>query len=224
MKWRCIVVDFDHTLARLDDPPLSPGLDYPGLFQIFTLRGVPEKVARESYRKVKASNGFSVHHLTRHLSERGGFDLDEVEIQKDFRRYLEEKLLLYPDTLPAVRRWRALGIPVVILTAGEESYQQEKVRATKIPYDDLLIIPRANEKTEFVHALLERYGRPIAVFDDKATELDALRNNGLSQDEVITVRVRRPDSPYYDQPPRHRHIEVAILTDDALVGLLGIAV
>ncbi len=217
MQLRCIAVDFDHTLARLDDP------GYRELFAIFTARGVPLEIVELSYQAVKASNGFSLPNLLGEVSDRG-FVLDEPAIRMAFDGYLGAKLHPYSDTLTAVQSWRDRHIPVVIVTAGADSYQREKVVAVKIPCDLVLVVSRVNQKTELIQALLEQYGSPLIFVDDKGSELDALRDAHLKEDAVATVRILRPDSPYYNQVPRYHHMEVTTLTDVALVDTLGATV
>ncbi|MBI2030444.1 hypothetical protein HYT05_02370, partial [Candidatus Kaiserbacteria bacterium] len=64
-----------------------------------------------------------------------------------------------------------------------------------------------------IRGLAYVYGRTILYADDKPEELDAIRDAGLSEQEVITVRVMRPDSPHKDIKARYPHKEVVSLAE-----------
>lgn len=203
---KCAIFDFDYTIAHFTG-------GYDGLFAIFTKKGIPLDIVIASYEKVKAEKGFNIWRLINKISETTNMDLDNESIEREFMQWLSESLVIYPDSLFAIESFMKKRIPVIILTAGEEEYQRQKISAVGIQYDELIVIPRVNEKITAIRNLLEKYGAPLVIFDDKASELDSLRDQRMDNDKVITVMIRRSDSPYFNQMSRYRHEEADAFTE-----------
>lgn len=213
---KCMGVDFDGTLVHFTDP------HYNGLFEIYTRRGIPRGAVERCYGEVKGADGFSPDKLTSRVAETTGISLDAESISDEYGEWWRTHLIPYEESILQVTFWmRNCGIPVVIVTAGDAIYQREKVLHARIPHDQLITVPRVNEKAAIMSELLARYGAPIAVFDDKASELDALRDAGLDESCVMTIWIRRPDSRYRDQMPKYRHLTVERLDDPVLDTHLG---
>lgn len=207
----CIVIDFDGTLASF----LS-GRE--GFFDIFIKRGVPENVVKESYETVKASKGFSIESLCNMLNTKG-FSLSKDALESDFETWVQKDLALYPDSMMAVKNWKKQGIPIIILTAGEEVTQRQKVAVTQIPYDELCVVPTAKEKVAEVSRLLEKYGKPLLMLDDRADILDMVKEAFGDSSGVSTVWVHRVNSDF----PRgkHEHIEIKDLSAESLAQVMS---
>jgi len=208
---RCIVIDFDGTLASF----LS-GRE--GFFDIFIKRGVPEHVVKESYETVKASKGFSIENLCNMLNAKG-FSLNKNVLESEFETWVQKDLALYPDSMMAVKNWKKQGIPIIILTAGEEVMQRRKVALTQIPYDELRVVSTAKEKVAEVLSLLKKYGKPLLVFDDRADILDLIHEEFKDSSDVVTVWVNRINSDF----PRgkHEHIEIKDLSAESLAKVIS---
>lgn len=209
MKWKAIAVDFDNTLAYLDDP------GYQNLFRIFIKRGIATAIQmRKAYEETKKTQGFSLEHLIKTLTDAQQISLgDEREvIEREFEDWLTQNLKVYTDSIPTVYRWKQGGIPVLILTAGAEAYQYQKIRISGIPCDGIITVPRINEKAGAIQKIIEKYGTPILFLDDKASELDALRGRAFSNNQVRTVHIQRPGCSS-NEVSRYPHWEVQSLAE-----------
>ncbi|MDO8482301.1 MAG: haloacid dehalogenase-like hydrolase [bacterium] len=214
----CIGIDFDNTLARF----LTSST---GFFEIFSPHRVPETQLKETYDAIAHSQqgkGFTFEEMLADVTKMvHTLSSHKEELKKAFGNWLRANLVLYPDSLSALTRWHnKLHIPVCIVTAGAEQYQRQKVQLLHIPHDDIIVVPHANEKASVTKMLLQRYGRRIVFIDDKESELDHLCEAGISTDDVLKVHINRPDSPYRDQVPKYKHLEVASLADKLLVNAL----
>tara|TARA_Y100000310_G_C20583848_1_gene764379 strand:- start:4 stop:630 length:627 start_codon:yes stop_codon:yes gene_type:complete len=201
----CIVVDFDGTLAHF-----AHGSQ--GFFKIFTQRRVPESVVQEGYEQLKTTEGFSMQGLTALLEKKFSFKKEGTE--QEFEEWLQQELVLYPESIEAIQYWKGQNIPVVILTAGQESFQREKVDMMKIPYDKLCIVPSDTEKVVEIKNLMSVYGKPIAVIDDKATILDMIRSEFPDTNEVKTIWIRRSEPSV--QKTEYEHMEISDLQKTTL--------
>lgn len=198
MRATCIAIDFDGTLAYFKG-------GYDELFAIFHRRGVDLVVVKECYEQTKREFGFSISAMTSVVSSRTGCSLDTVAIAAEFRGWLGLSLVPYSDSVATLVRWQHQGIPVVILTAGNSEYQTQKVQVTRMPHDQLTVVSHEHEKPDVVRRLLERYGLPVVFVEDRPSVLDAIREHGLTEDRVITVRLLRQESPYVREHSVYRH-------------------
>lgn len=214
----CIGIDFDNTLAHF----LTSST---GFFKIFSRYHVSEEQLRKTYDEVAHSqngNGFTFEGMLADVTKMVlALSSHEDELKRAFGKWLRENLTLYPDSLSALTNWHdGLRIPICIVTAGAEEYQRQKVDLMQIPHDDIIVVPHANEKASVTKKLLSRYGRQIVFIDDKDSELDHLCDAGIDSGDVLKVHIKRPDSPYRDQKPRYKHLEVESLADPSLAKAL----
>lgn len=198
MQATCIAVDFDGTLAYFKE-------GYDDLFAIFSRRGVDPVVVKECYEQTKREFGFSISAMTSVVAGRTGRCFDAADITAEFRDWLGLSLVPYSDSVVTLAQWRRRDIPVVILTAGNAEYQTEKVQATRMPHDELMVVSHEREKPGIVRRLIERCGLPALLIEDRPAVLDAMREYGLTEDEVITVRLLRQESPYVREHSIYRH-------------------
>lgn len=207
---RCVVIDFDGTLASFLSGP-------EGFFDIFIRQGVPEHIVKENYEEVRDRKEFSINNLYDALSAKG-FSLNKDTLENEFAKWIQRDLVLYPESMEAMENLKKQGIPVIVLTAGEKTIQKRKVALTQIPYDELSIVPTAREKVAAITLLLEKYGKPLAVFDDRADILDLVRESFKDSSGVITVWVHRVSSDF----PRgqHEHIEIKDLSAKSLAKVI----
>lgn len=209
MQVTCIAVDFDGTLAYFKG-------GYDELFAIFSRRGVDPVVVRECYEKTKREFGFSISAMTSVVAGQTGRRFNALEIAAEFRDWLGLSLIPYPDSVATLARWQKQGITVVILTAGNTEYQTQKVQVTHLPHDQLLVVSHECEKPDVVRRLLERYGPPVLLIEDRPSVLDAMREDGLDEDQVITVRLLRAESPYVREHSIYGHRSSNILDEVSL--------
>lgn len=202
MRSTCIALDLDYTLSHFRGR-------YDGLFDIFRKRGVPDDVIGRAYDEAK-SDGFTIEKLI-DLVAREGAALERGPVRAEFRAWLESAITLYSDVMPFLERLRSTGsLPVAIITFGQPDYQEEKVRLLKFPYDRYVCVPEPDAKFAALLELKAAYGTPLLYVDDKASELDRIREQDPKK-QIFTVRVMRPDSPYRDQPTRFKHIHISSL-------------
>jgi enolase-phosphatase E1 len=109
---------------------------------------------------------------------------------------------VFPDVAPALRRWRAAGLPVAIYSSGSELAQRRLFEST--PDDDLTPLltgffdTRMGPKTDAAsyRAIASALGLdpPVVLFvSDVTQELDAARAAGLGV--VLSLRPGNPPQP-----------------------------
>ncbi len=207
MKPACVAFDLDYTLSYFQG-------GYEGLFEIFRKRGVGDAAIAQAYGEAK-TNGFTIEKLI-DLAAQDGAPLDRGPIADEFRLWLKSALALYPDVLPFLERLRSeRHLPVAIVTFGHPNHQEEKMRLLAFPYDRFVCVPETNAKHPALSELVDAYGSPILYVDDKASELDHIRERD-SDNRILTARILRPDSPYRDQREQFPHIHIQSL--DKLFG------
>lgn len=202
---RCIVLDFDNTIARA-------GASREWVWKPFGRWGVPRDRARAAYEAVRDTQGFSITKTIRRL-QREGFRVPQKAAEQAFWLRFRRELRLYRDTQPFLRAVRArFHLPLMIVTYGDPVYQRAKVRLAGVRADRLILISTSDGKPAAIRKLLREFGAPLLVVDDKASELDRLRRN-FSPREVVTVRILRADSPYRRERGRYAHRTVRTLSE-----------
>lgn len=208
MRVTCVAVDFDGTLAHFKG-------GYDGLFAIFSRRGVDPAVVRECYEQTKQEVGFSISVMISMVAGRSGCCFDAAGVGAEFRDWLGLSLMPYADSVATLAAWRRQGIPVVILTAGNREYQAQKVQATHMPHDQLIVVSTEHEKPNAVRQLLEQYGAPILLVEDRPSVLDRMRGCSLTEKQLVTVRLLRKESPYCRENAACTHQTFETLEDVA---------
>lgn len=206
MKVAGAVFDFDSTLSHF-----IGGKE--GLYKIFVSRGIPDDVVRNAYEEVKKDGGFTIDRLIGNIEERAYRRFEVNSIQVEFITWLNAAVALYSDTLVLISKLKELHIPVIIVTYGDEIFQKQKVMSSSVPYDELYIVNEEKGKAKILQQLLVRYGKPLFFIDDKPLALDLVRDSGLGESEVITIRIRRADSSHFHEKPRFQHNEIFSLLE-----------
>ena len=207
---RCTIIDFDGTLAFF----LS---GQGGFFDIFIKQGIPEHIVKESYEAVRSNKGVSVENLYDVLNAKG-FSLNKDTLESKYEEWIQTDLALYPESMEAMQNLKKQGIPTIVLTAGDETAQKRKIALTQIPYDELVIVPTAKGKVVEVSRLLKKYGKPLAVFDDRADILDLIRESFQDSSDVVTVWVHRVNSNVPEG--QYKHIEIKDLSEESLAKVI----
>ncbi|KKW20748.1 MAG: hypothetical protein UY62_C0042G0015 [Parcubacteria group bacterium GW2011_GWF2_50_9] len=212
MHYHCMTIDFDNTLGHFIGQGGSKGF-----FSIFEKRGIPHETVARCYESTKTANGFSLDRFFDELALQGIALLSHaairVEIQREFEEWLCQSLVLYPDSAPTLTWLRTRHIPICIITFGDDAFQRRKIELAHPPYDDIVVIPHLNSKADAERTMLARFGGPVIFIDDKRSELDAVREAGLTEKEVRTFHINRPDSPYQDQRAKWSHGEIQTLVE-----------
>lgn len=211
MHYHCVTIDFDNTLAHFVGEDGSKGF-----FPIFEKHGILREMVEQCYEATK-ENGFSVEKLLNELSLRGvvlcSSTVFREQFQEEFARWLQQSLILYPDSFVALTALQKRNIPICIITVGDERFQRRKIELVHPPYDEVIVVPHFNDKADAEKNVLVRFGGPIAFIDDKAKELDAVRDAGLDEADVETVHINRADSPYRSQQAKYHHHEIFSLVE-----------
>ncbi|TSC62332.1 MAG: hypothetical protein G01um101448_1061 [Parcubacteria group bacterium Gr01-1014_48] len=205
---KCIAIDFDNTIAYPKGGRMR-------LFHILRTYGFSLKNLRVIYERSKNEGGLSADNLIRIAEEHTNTALAVSQIKKDIDNWLQNSVTCYPDTLAAFTTWKQANIPIIIVTVGSPEFQKRKIEISGVPYDDIVVLSGINKKSETILSLAKRYGS-CAFIDDKASELDAVRENGIG-DEVITFRIRRRNSPYFRQKPAYKHTAISRLDHPLLL-------
>ncbi len=208
-KIACVALGVDYCSARF--------IDQKGLPDIFVRRGVPEDDARSALEEARAS-GFTIDRYVELLREKHKEIIkirDLPSIRHEFQTWFRTSLQPYDDTAKALRDMHARHAHLAFVTFGNEGFQRKKVTSLDLHRHDAAIhvVEPPRIKSGVIRGLAYVYGRTILYADDKPEDLDSIRDAGLSEQEVITVRVMRPDSPHRDIKARHVHAEVASLAE-----------
>ncbi|MFH1711809.1 MAG: HAD family hydrolase [Patescibacteria group bacterium] len=203
MKPSCLAFDFDYTLA-------SFGGNRENFFDLFSDQGVPTTDIIRIYEEMKKTGSYSVANLVNRLMDETDTIFDVDKIYRDHDEWLKQNLRLYPD---AEKLKHKLNVPVAIITHGDEQHQKMKIEKTGVKYDHLFVTNKPDSKHKPLRELLELIGGPIVFVDDKATELDAVREAGLGPEHVITHHIHRDDGHYGFLKAKHEHRIITSLDD-----------
>lgn len=203
---RCVALDFDHTLAYF-----SGG--YGGLEEIFVRRGIPSEIAQEVLAQT-TQQGFTIENYRRAIEAQTSrsFADEAVVIREEFAQWLSGSLCLYPDSVPFAQYWRSCDVPVVVVTFGVPEYQREKIQSTALPCSEIRHTTVKGRKADVLAQLCEQHGIPVVFVDDDPKELDAVRDNGITEKQVLTVLIVRPDQARAETP-RHLHHRIQNLAE-----------
>ncbi|MCF6276451.1 MAG: hypothetical protein L3J07_01235 [Candidatus Magasanikbacteria bacterium] len=197
-KNSCILFDFDGTLTTFRD-------NKKGLWDIFLKKGISKETIEENYKKTK-SNAFNFEKFI------NSFDnLEKEKVLKEMQKWLKENLTLYTDAEFIKNK----NFSFVLFTFGDPKYQIEKIRAVGITPDLFLFsekFPKINSIKSFIENLKferEKNG-PLIFIDNSFLELDAVRDAGYSENEIITIWLNRKNST---EKLKYKHLEIKSLDE-----------
>lgn len=200
---KCVVFDFDNTLARATD-------GYDGLFQVFMQDGLSREYLAALYEKVKEASTFSIINFCDAL-EKEGKVFDRSLREQEAEVWLKNSLAVYEDAHTVLLFARKKGLHIVIVTAGDPHYQKKKIAYTKIPHEEVHVT-EIGAKLPVVEMLSKKYTPPLIYIDDRPMELDRIRDK-LPESRVLTVWLRRPGAKYAGDRANHTHIIIESLTE-----------
>lgn len=175
------------------------------LFETF---GVPQAATLAAYVLAENKMQISVPAIGSTLNQQG-FNIDLEAAQKRLYESMSELMEVYVEISETMAALRSAGLPIAIVTAGDEYQQKKKAEAMNITYDDFHAVPTPEAKAGALRQLLEKHDRPIIFADDLPHALDAVYAAGLN-DRVTTLRVRR--GPHTEMEPLYPHEEIADLS------------
>lgn len=117
-------------------------------------------------------------------------------------------IFLYSDSIHFLKKALRSGWEVVIVTFGEKSWQEKKLRALKKywPIGVRTIVSSSKKIDQIKH--LET--KNVIMIDDKAEEINAIKKEFP---DVEMYWIRRFDGKYRDQAPAVPHHTITTLTE-----------
>jgi phosphoglycolate phosphatase-like HAD superfamily hydrolase len=185
---RAFVLDFDHTLFDTDR------FFWCDVRSAFARCGIDGGLWEESYARVWPT-GYS---LEKHLNDliRAGQGRGSVEAA---RRVLQDRFsdlgaYLFEDVGPFLRRLHAERIPCFLLSFGDPSWQEYKVRGARIAdfFQEIFYTSKEQAKVEAIAPLVGRFAR-LAVVDNHPRELDRIKAR-YPQVETFWINRVPPDA------------------------------
>ena len=172
-----IYLDFDRTLFDCDR-------FIEDLYKILSYYNIPRKIFLECQSKCQ-DIGFNIYYI---------LDLIKEKCQLDSRVYDEiSKIMtrtneyLYDDSVPFLKYLKSFNYDVIILSMGNNTYQQEKIFNSHIDswYNKLIITMEHKGKLnlDFKNSIF---------IDDNPTEIESI----LSKMPKLIIRVERNNSKY----------------------------
>ncbi len=207
MRPSCIALDLDQTLIHYRG-------EYEGMFEPFTKRNVPKKIVETARDNTTLVGGFSIVNLLVTLRSLITHVPDEPAIERELEMWFKNCLALYDDASRFMKQWEKKHTPpLAIVTRGDETWQRRKVEFLTLAHDHLFVTEKRITKCDALRKLITRYGAPLIFVDDKASELDRVREEGLGENAVLTVLIKRPESIYRDQKAEFPHRVISTLED-----------
>lgn len=178
-KITCIALDFDDTIAFINEPKES-------LYGAWEKRGVPKEIGEKAYKEIHDGEGFSYEGMKNTL-KKYGYEMDD-EFEKELWAHLDKGLRTFAEVPKQIGKW-AEKCPVTIVTAGDDSFQKEKIK--RVGFSHLpCIITKFGKKAEAIKTLIQKYGSPIIFIDDKTSELEGIKT-GNSEKSVLLILLDR---------------------------------
>lgn len=121
------------------------------------------------------------------------------EAKKEFAAVVRRAAaFLYPDSMGFLQRQRMAGHHLTILSFGLPSWQQEKIDHSGVRSSVDTVITTDQPKERAVQQFADE--QELAVLDDRGRVLDAMKK---LRPDVITIWMRRPESPYHAEACLH---------------------
>jgi len=181
-----IIFDFDHTL-------FSAKKFYETLKYSFLELKVGEKLFQKTYQESKSEgkNYKPSRQFELIIKEKPEIFLRELE--ESFRKVLgQSKQFLYPDVLPFLKKIKK-DFELVIVSYGEEEFQRNKIRKSKITnYFKKVFLSKNVNKISIFKKILNDDEKIIFV-DDSPVALFEIKKNFP---KTITVRIKRGEGRY----------------------------
>ena len=202
-----VALDFDYTTGHFADGEQ-------GLREILVRRGVADDAVSDILDTAHAQ-GFTIEKCIGLMRERYPDIQDGPGIRSELFAWFEKNLKPYEDSAGVLKHIHRKKIHLFFVTFGDQKFQQKKIRTLGFHHPDTAIhvVEPPRSKAIIIKWLHCLYDGTILFADDDPSELDDVREMGLTEKQVITVRVVRPDSPHRDIAARHPHIEVGTLAE-----------
>lgn len=188
-----LVLDLDHTLAHYKD-------NMKGLYAITREMGISEGVTRDAIEAAEGI-GFSFSKLYQILAQKVHVYMKEEEFLELAQGWFKENYVLYDDALLFLRDYLE-HVPLVVITAGSEEFQREKMKLLDFIPHDVIVVPIGEPKMGALKSAWEKYDGKTAVFvEDNPGEFVHIEFDGWFGIACYSIRMRRADSPYSWRKP-----------------------
>ena len=184
-----LVLDLDYTLAHYKD-----GLS--GLFAITHKLGIPENVARHALMTTEERN-FSFELFYQILSTKVHVFVNEHKFIELVMPWFRENYILYDDAFEFLSQYLE-HVPVVVVTAGDEEFQREKIRVLDFFPNEIIVVPMGTPKVDALKDIYGRYQKVVVFVDDNPSEFDRISIDAWFGFPATSysVRMARNDSPH----------------------------
>lgn len=184
-----LALDLDYTLAHYRD-----GLK--GLFEITHELGVPESVAKRALAATE-ERGFSLGLFYQILSLSVHLFVSAERFVELAMPWFRENYALYDDAYAFLAQCLE-RIPVVVVTAGDEDFQREKIRVLGFFPDEVVVVPMGTSKISALKDIYRRYQKLVVFVDDNPSEFDCISLDAWFWFPATSysVRMSRNDSPH----------------------------
>lgn len=191
----CLAFDLDHTLTRFNKP-------YETFFSLFSDQGIPLSQVRKAYEEIRQTSFFTISGLIYKMMDETDIVLDVPKIYTGFDDWLKASVELYDDVLPLFQQ---ISLPTAIITLGEPLYQRKKCTLTGIQYTHFFTTEKLGTKAIALQELLTLYPAPLLYIDDSVSELNAIRDAGISTSDVHLILLDRKEKPQQADNSRFNH-------------------
>ncbi|PJA89587.1 MAG: hypothetical protein CO137_03510 [Candidatus Magasanikbacteria bacterium CG_4_9_14_3_um_filter_32_9] len=194
----CLLFDLDGTLVTFKDKKQ-------GLWNIFLKKGISDEIIKENYQKV-INSAFNLEKFLDSFE-----NLEKTGIIIEMQNWLNKNIILYPDASFIKNK----GFSFILFTFGDIKYQLEKINAVEIKPDLFLFsekFPKIHTIKSFITSLAPKIKKngPIIFIDNSFLELDAVRDEGYSENKIITIWLNRNKS---NDKPKYKHLEINSLNE-----------
>lgn len=185
MTVKCVAVDFDSTLAYIDQVE--------ELFQIFTNEGLPREKVVNVFGNLLQTSNFNFQNFMDQISKEISLPVALNSLGRCWD-WLDRNLKVYEDSLRFLQNCESKNIRTRILTAGCPRHQGAKLMKAKMPhYAQAIYSQKPENKIHFLKILINQFGAPIAFIDDRTETMDQIRSSGLNEDSVLLFHMIRPN-------------------------------
>lgn len=184
-----LALDLDHTLAHYKD-----GLR--GLFEITRNLGVSESVAKQVLAATEERN-FSLRLFYQILSLKSCILISEEKFLELAQSWFKENYVLYDDAEDFLLKYLE-RVPIVIVTAGDEDFQREKIALLDFFPNETIVVPVGTSKIDALKDIYGRYQKPVVFIDDNPVEFNRIHLDAWFCFPAASylVRMKRADSPH----------------------------
>lgn len=210
-----LAIDLDNTLAHYKD-----GLV--GLLEITRKLGVPDSEAKKAIRATEERN-FSFRLLYQILSLKTHIFVSEDQFLALTKTWFVENYELYDDAHEFLYQYLE-RVPIVVVTAGDEEFQHEKIQLLGFVPNETIVVPVGTPKMTALKEVSERYKKVVVFIDDNPNEFAHIHFDAWFSfpSTSYSVRMRRSDSPHEKSKRNHLSNKVRTINSFADLKELGI--